>query len=751
MKKASVVSSAIIATLAIGVAVGAVFTAKSNFSKVRANPETYSLTFDETHNRFNQSTSDIYSSVNKLVVRNERNTEFEFYGVPSHNKPGFYALDGYWQQTRLYSSFDNIDTYLYNITALNGLSSITAVFEPVDEENYDYRVDVWHSYYFSDTDTYDSTYATCNSITSGVTYNFDGDTPSFFKIGFWNVKIKSIVLTYSCEPSYPDFTKVNHYEMVTSLSQINDTDEYAIGAYVLDGSDNKRWYVINTKEGADFGALEAIEHDGLILEKKNDYSSLRFKILKNDTRYVLQTVNFETNGYVYATTGSSPTLNITENVEQAVTWELSINFDENYPNSIKFYNPNYSNVKKSTIYLNSQTNPKKFALYHQNNYTNNGTEPLYVFKYVPKIDVNFTLNSGNLTGISTKYTTGNYGSLTVNSNKYEFYRAYGHKSDYAFRLIHKDYYYSDHGYPSSFYNTSPIYGVYKLDITYKATSGLKVGYSKDVGVESYQTLAAASAYTTASVTFTTSNFFKIMSNGSDAYVQSIVVHYDDTYAPYNTEKVTYSQNRKSYSVYSGSYTPGVTTKTMYVSATETKTYTYYTYAYVNANKASLNLDAIALTDPVDVCNYFEAFGCAPANYGQTNFSTTFRDGVAVPSRDNVKALFGNKARCMSKYNRTDGYAVAVPFNSGSGFAYYEFDIDTDGTYSVTSRQVGRVVAWDYGFSCYSNFSDRLPVCVYTDDHYATFQEYNNMGGFSPRFDAERNLTGTKHTALTTIA
>lgn len=46
--------------------------------------------------------------------------------------------------------------------------------------------------------------------------------------------------------------------------------------------------------------------------------------------------------------------------------------------------------------------------------------------------------------------------------------------------------------------------------------------------------------------------------------------------------------------------------------------------------------------------------------------------------------------------------------------------------------------------------DGAPVSVYTDDHYATFQEYLNNGRFLGRFDAERNLTFTKWTVPDTV-
>lgn len=74
-------------------------------------------------------------------------------------------------------------------------------------------------------------------------------------------------------------------------------------------------------------------------------------------------------------------------------------------------------------------------------------------------------------------------------------------------------------------------------------------------------------------------------------------------------------------------------------------------------------------------------------------------------------------------------------------------IDVNGAYSLNNRQVGRVVVWEYGFSCYGNNN---PVCIYTDDHYATFQEYDCMGGFAHRFNSERSVVNKVYTPLVAL-
>ena len=169
-----------------------------------------------------------------------------------------------------------------------------------------------------------------------------------------------------------------------------------------------------------------------------------------------------------------------------------------------------------------------------------------------------------------------------------------------------------------------------------------------------------------------------------------------------------------------------------------KTYTYYTLEYVQNNPSVA--DDAAMVDPVDVANYYSIFGVAPANYALKGNNTAINA---------VKSAFGtSKARIVQYFSRTDGYATAIPnVNAGSG--YVELDLDIDGNYSTSSRGVGRIVGWTYGInnSAYGNGS--YIVCTFTDDHYATFQEFNNLGEFLPKFDAEQKITGKKWSAPNT--
>ena len=99
---------------------------------------------------------------------------------------------------------------------------------------------------------------------------------------------------------------------------------------------------------------------------------------------------------------------------------------------------------------------------------------------------------------------------------------------------------------------------------------------------------------------------------------------------------------------------------------------------------------------------------------------------------------------MSTYSRTDGYALSVPYQSGSEGTplYHELDVALDSTYSDNRRGVGRVVVWEYGFDASRGAIgyDSAPVAVYTDDHYATFQEYLNTGVYGTRFNSEMQRT-----------
>ena len=57
------------------------------------------------------------------------------------------------------------------------------------------------------------------------------------------------------------------------------------------------------------------------------------------------------------------------------------------------------------------------------------------------------------------------------------------------------------------------------------------------------------------------------------------------------------------------------------------------------------------------------------------------------------------------------------------------------------RVIVEVVVLFNGFN--ADGYDESPVAVYTDDHYATFQEYFNYGSFGERFDVKMVIVHAK--------
>ena len=98
------------------------------------------------------------------------------------------------------------------------------------------------------------------------------------------------------------------------------------------------------------------------------------------------------------------------------------------------------------------------------------------------------------------------------------------------------------------------------------------------------------------------------------------------------------------------------------------------------------------------------------------------------------------------------------FPYGSNPKYYEFDIGftKDGYYCGTGgRGVGRVVVFTTGMGPsttyqYDEAYGNDWFAVYTDDHYASFQEYYNNGTYSERFKAEGYLAAYQWSSPTTI-
>ena len=365
----------------------------------------------------------------------------------------------------------------------------------------------------------------------------------------------------------------------------------------------------------------------------------------------------------------------------------------------------------------------------------------------------------SISGIGS-YNTGNYGA----SNGFEYYRAVK-SSGNLLRLLALN---SLTGVPTlsgSLYNTNPIDDIDTINITYYTDSSsgdraprLYFG-EHNYFDDTYVALDYSTSSKESSISLTTEdvNYFLIDGGDSGMTIESITVYYTDTSTTTGDTYTVSGANVNSYRIaptqYSGSLVAGssyvdvptsINTSTGAVLAT--KRYTYYPYSYVEEHPSLAS--SACYTDPVDVCNYVQAFGCAPANYG-SNSSIKMADNEYVPSLSDINYTFGSSARCISKYSRTDGYATVVPYY-GYTPLYYELDIDTNGSYTTSSRQVGRIVYWSTGFDVSNYGYGSQGVCTYTDDHYATFAEYNNYGGFMPRFNAERKITAKAWSEPTTI-
>ncbi|MFA6620225.1 MAG: hypothetical protein WCS90_03735, partial [Bacilli bacterium] len=357
-----------------------------------------------------------------------------------------------------------------------------------------------------------------------------------------------------------------------------------------------------------------------------------------------------------------------------------------------------------------------------------------------------TLNS-SLT-LSGAYDTGNYGTVSSGSTSFGFYRTF-QDSGTLVRLIAPSYSGSIAG---SFYNIDAIKQITKITLNYKTASPSDADAKLYAGDSSLltncQSIAATSGATSLSFDFSSSDnvaYFRIDGGASDLTLYSLTIVYLDgvgTHVVYGSSGA--SLYRINPVVFSGSLISGVSSVSVPTSivpngstysVSASKTYTYYTYAAVSANSSLA--DAAAYTEPADVAAYFIAFKHYPANFvTSSNYATAY-------------SYFRRKTRCVSAYTRTDGYVTSVPYapNGTSIAAYYECDIDLTGSYAASSssasRGVGRLVVFSGGFSSSKGATayDSSYTAVFTDDHYATFQEYYNYGAmFSTRVDAEQFRT-----------
>ena len=365
-----------------------------------------------------------------------------------------------------------------------------------------------------------------------------------------------------------------------------------------------------------------------------------------------------------------------------------------------------------------------------------------------------TLNS-NFGGDLSEYDTGNYGQSNVGGFTFEYYRAYksfGEKI--VATLLPTPGELAVGTMEGALYNTTPIYGIQTISITYKSNDTAFLYTSDDrIAQATAYTLPKATSYQTISFEVDTDNFFKIITGNSNLSLQEISLsYYSDKPTSYNPQKQLSGADdfRLNPTTFQGTLVAGQSSVSVPVKVeydggryeiTQTKTYTYYTVEYVQSHPEIK--DKAAMLTPEDVAAYYAAFKQIPANYA----AKTKNLNSVLPTYDTLYKIFGEDTRYASKYDRTNGYAQYVPHESIN--VYYEFDIALSASYWESGeRGVGRVVTWEYGWV--GDEYDSSPVSVYTDDHYATFQEYLNTGEFGTRFDAEMNLTFIQHSEPDTV-
>lgn len=344
---------------------------------------------------------------------------------------------------------------------------------------------------------------------------------------------------------------------------------------------------------------------------------------------------------------------------------------------------------------------------------------------------------------SNSYTTGNYGSTYASYYGFEYYRTVKNYDGTFITLLPYLETYGDGTEAGAIYNIDPIIGMSEIKITYKTSSSSgnlpSILYGKN-GYSYAFSLPLSTSNKTETIAAIDANYFRVQTNQNSLSIVSIQISYSNII----TGSTSFA--------YSGSGTgdyrinPIVFSDTLYEGASvsvpwnitkfgdtytvvSSKTFTYYTTDYVISNPSLV--EESSYTDPLEVAAFYTIFKTKPANY------------VASSDYLSTYYTFGENTRCVSYYTRTDGYATSVPYKAIGGYpSYYEFDIATSSSYASNNRGVGRVVAWEYGFDSSKGATnyDSSPVCVYTDDHYFTFQEYLNGGTFGLRFNATNKYT-----------
>lgn len=350
------------------------------------------------------------------------------------------------------------------------------------------------------------------------------------------------------------------------------------------------------------------------------------------------------------------------------------------------------------------------------------------------------------------YDTGSFGVGSLYGYTFEHYRV---KRGYDGMVLMP--YYEDrteYEIGGSLTNSVGLLGMNQISLTYStsgSTGALPRLYTSDTLLfEHYIEFPLSTTKTTKTINFSPANYFRIETSDHELELNSFVVMYEGetVYPEFDYKGSGEDYWRLNPTVFHGDLLEGskvtvpldvVKTGSSYT-VKSSRTYTYYSFNYVYNNHYSLGeVSDFAYTDPVDLAAFYTAFKTWPANYANKYYF------------DDVQDIFGEDARQVSSYQRTDGYATSVPWNSIPGQdvpQYYELDIALGSSY-FSSRGLGRLVCWEYGFD--SPGYDSSPVCVYTDDHYGTFSEYLNNGSFAARFNSERIRTNYVWSAPTTLS
>lgn len=353
----------------------------------------------------------------------------------------------------------------------------------------------------------------------------------------------------------------------------------------------------------------------------------------------------------------------------------------------------------------------------------------------------FTIDANNYTKIGSY--SSNFESCSLGGYYFSHYRAFDPKDDGFITLMPYTSYADDSSHEGAFFNTTPIYGINTITVTYETKNSnnplLLLGDSFDTNyvIE----LNPSSKKTTKTINVNNYNFFRIDTNNNETKIYSIKIDYtnikedyDDSLLGSGTNDYRLNPINASTNLIPGESKVTVPVEVKYTEngydVLKTKTYTYYNLDYIKANPSLAN--EAALVDPIDIAAYYSSFRTHPANY------------VLKRDYNNTKTYFGDKTRCISTYSRTSGYATSVPWEkqpTSNTPLYHELDIDCEPPYSSGNRGVGRLVVWQYGFTCEGY--DDSPICTYTSDHYKSFQEYMNDGTFGQKFNAEGKITNYK--------